>query len=60
MIVQCARKDGCGRFFDDEFRTTICLHEAFPANDGKNNFTTHDDAYLSDYSPADNPTLRGS
>ena len=33
--------------FDDEFRTTICPHEAFAANDGRNNFRVHEDAYLS-------------
>ena len=50
MIVEC-RMPGCMKWFDDEFRSTICPHKAFPANDGSNNFTVHDDAYLSDTAP---------
>lgn len=45
MIIQC---DKCSARFDDEFRTTICPHETFPANDGKNNFRYHHGAYLDD------------
>jgi hypothetical protein len=37
--------------FDDEYRTTICPHEAFAANDGKNNFRVHEDAYLAPEPP---------
>jgi hypothetical protein len=53
MIVRC---DDCGMWFEDVFRNTICPHEAFPANDGKNNFKVHDDAYLDKlpkYDPAE-------
>ena len=38
MIVKCQK---CNRYFDDEFRTTICPHNAFSANDGNNNFEVH-------------------
>lgn len=48
MIVQCAK---CKKYFDDEFRFTFCPHEAFAANDGKNNFHVHEDSYLSDRKP---------
>jgi hypothetical protein len=44
MIVTCTR--GCGKRFDDEYRTTICPHETFSANDGHNNFAHHPEAYL--------------
>jgi hypothetical protein len=43
MIVQCP---DCKRRFDDEFRTTICPHETFAANDGLNNFAHHPESYL--------------
>jgi hypothetical protein len=36
----------CGRKFDDEFRTTVCPHKTFAANDGHNNFAHHPDSYL--------------
>lgn len=45
MIVQC---DKCSKYFDDEFRLTFCPHNAFAANDGKNNFKVYSDSYLSD------------
>jgi hypothetical protein len=38
MIIQCQK---CKMFFDDEFRTTICPHDTFPANDGNNSFAHH-------------------
>lgn len=44
MIILC---DKCKRSFDDEFRDTICPHETFAANDGKNNFAHHPNSYLS-------------
>jgi hypothetical protein len=44
MIVTCSR--GCGARFDDEFRTTICPHETFAANDGHNNFAHHPEAFI--------------
>ena len=44
MIVTCVR--GCGKRFDDEYRTTICPHETFAANDGRNNFAHHPEAHL--------------
>ena len=43
MRLQCAK---CEWWFDDEFRDTYCPHEAFPANDGRNNFAKHHEAYL--------------
>lgn len=48
MIVQCEQ---CGFYFEDNFRSTICPHGAFPANDGNNNFSVHDGAYLGDEKP---------
>ena len=45
MIVYCQK---CRRRFDDEFRLTYCPHDAFLANDGKNNFRVHHDAFLSE------------
>lgn len=36
----------CGVSFDDEFRTTVCPHETFPANDGMNNFEHHNHSLL--------------
>ena len=44
MIVKCRE---CEMYYDDTFRWTFCPHEAFSANDGKNNFRVHEDAYLS-------------
>lgn len=44
MVVTCTH--GCGRKFDDEYRTTLCPHDAFLANDGKNHFAVHHDSYL--------------
>jgi hypothetical protein len=43
MIVQCPQ---CGLAYNDEFRWTICPHETFAANDGKNNFHHHPESYL--------------
>jgi hypothetical protein len=37
---------GCGARFDDEFRTTVCPHETFAANDGRNNFAHHPGSVL--------------
>lgn len=48
MIKQCHT---CSVYYDDEYRSTICPHDAFPANDGMNNFAVHDRAYLSPKSP---------
>lgn len=48
MIVQCKR---CNVWFDDEFRSTICSHQTFAANDGMNNFTHHPESYLNDDPP---------
>lgn len=44
MIAHCKM---CGMYFDDQFRNTICPHEAFPANDGQNNFAVNAKSYLS-------------
>ena len=42
MIVLC---DDCGLYFEDVYRSTVCPHNAFPANDGHNNFTVHEEAF---------------
>lgn len=44
MIVQC---EECWVWFDDEFRVTLCPHEPFVANDGRNNFALYPDSYIS-------------
>lgn len=33
----------CWAEYDDEFRTTLCPHDDFPANDGANNFAYYGD-----------------
>jgi hypothetical protein len=43
MITKCAR---CRAEFEDNYRSTLCPHRAFPANDGSNNFVIHHDAHL--------------
>lgn len=43
MIIMC--KTCCARF-DDEFRSTICPHATFAANDGHNNFAHHPESHL--------------
>ena len=48
MIVQCTK---CKKFFEDMFRSTICPHDTFPANDGTNHFYHHPEAYLSELDP---------
>lgn len=48
MIIQCEK---CGMYLEDCYRTTVCPHQAFPANDGNNNFTLHAGAYLSKEPP---------
>lgn len=50
MIVQCEK---CKKYLDDEFRTTVCPHEAFRANDGANRFAYHHESYLSAKSPSE-------
>jgi hypothetical protein len=45
MKIQCSK---CNARFDDEFRTTICPHETFAANDGRNNFAHHPETPLDD------------
>ncbi len=47
MIMQCQK---CLKAFDDEFRSTICPHGTFAANDGANNFAHDTTSYLG---PAD-------
>jgi hypothetical protein len=44
MIILCPV---CLSEFDDEFRSTLCPHATFPANDGRNNHKHHPKAYLS-------------
>ena len=53
MIVRCA---DCNRTFDDEFRSTICPHKTFAANDGQNNFAHHPESHLS---PTPEEALKG-
>lgn len=48
MIIRCEK---CAMYFDDEYRTTICFHDAFPANDGRNNFRVNESAYLDSEPP---------
>lgn len=50
MIKKCLT---CAVYYDDEYRLTICPHEAFLANDGTNNFTVHEDSYLSCQPPSE-------
>lgn len=44
MIVKC---EACSQEFDDEFRSTICPHDTFYANNGRNEFAHHPKAFLS-------------
>lgn len=48
MVVQCHK---CNKYFEDEYRTYVCPHKAFNANDGFNNFSINNDAYLSKHPP---------
>lgn len=48
MTIECGN---CGARFDDEFRTTICPHETFAANDGNNNFAHHPESILEPREP---------
>lgn len=43
MKVYCSH---CDTKFDDEFRSTICPHETFAANDGANNFAHHPESFI--------------
>jgi hypothetical protein len=52
MIVHCHE---CSRQFDDEFRSTICPHETFAANDGRNNFRHHPESYISECAATPGP-----
>jgi hypothetical protein len=45
MQRQCPN---CRNYYDDEFRSTICPHRAFLANDGNNNFQAHTNSTLID------------
>jgi len=42
MIVPCGE---CGSSYDDEFRSALCPHCTFSANDGCNNFNHHIEAH---------------
>lgn len=55
MIVRCKQ---CQMYFEDCYRSTICPHDPFPANDGNNNFEVHNDAYLSP-EPCMDPMVKG-
>lgn len=48
MIVKCER---CFKYFEDEYRSYVCPHIAFLANDGFNNFKAHTDSHLDDNPP---------
>ena len=48
MIVKCEK---CKVSYDDAYRWTICPHETFAANDGKNNFAHHPESHLSPDEP---------
>src|SRR5258708_12808844 len=48
MIVRCAE---CRSYFEDVYRTKLCPHETFAANDGQNRFQHHPEAYLSPWAP---------
>ena len=48
MLVRCEK---CRKVFEDCYRSTICPHGTFPANDGMNNFLLHPEAYLADEFP---------
>ncbi len=43
MVTTC---NACQCRYDDEFRSTICPHDLFPANDGQNNFTVHHESKI--------------
>lgn len=43
MIRQC---ETCMKFYDDEFRGTLCPHATFPANNGHNEFAKVEESYL--------------
>jgi hypothetical protein len=43
VVVICEQ---CGARFEDEYRTTICPHGTFAANDGRNNFSHHPESTL--------------
>lgn len=51
MIIQCEK---CKMYCDDEFRNTICPHDTFLANDGRNNFKHYHASYLSKFPLSDN------
>lgn len=48
MIIKCSN---CPKFYDDQFRLTICPHNTFSANDGWNNFGYYPASWLADYEP---------
>lgn len=48
MIIKCP---DCPKYFDDEFRDTVCPHNTFLANDGRNKFKHYPDSWLDNYEP---------
>jgi hypothetical protein len=50
MIRQCNK---CKVWYEDVYRDAGCPHDAFPANDGNNNFKVNTAAYLSATKPPD-------
>jgi hypothetical protein len=55
MIVQCEK---CQRYFEDVYRSYVCPHDAFPANDGHNNFRVHNEAYIGNTAPGEQQANR--
>jgi hypothetical protein len=49
MIIRC---QACNKYFEDVFRSVMCPHDTFMANDGNNNFAKHEDSYLSQTAPS--------
>lgn len=48
MIVYCC---SCSKWYDDEFRSSVCPHSTFSANDGQNNFKHYHESWLSNNKP---------
>lgn len=49
MIIKC---EHCSKFYDDQFRSTVCPHDTFSANDGQNNFRHYPESWLADKEPS--------
>ena len=51
MIVKCPN---CPKYFDDQFRTTLCPHDTFMANNGQNWFSYYPQSWLANREPLTN------